>query len=217
MLMEALWPGEDAEGLSNRLSVALTTIRSVLDPDHRFAAEHFIRADKDSVALNLGAVDVDLERFLSGAAEGLARLRGQDREQALAMLEASEVAYRGDFLEENPYDDWAAAVRETARATYVSVARTLAAQAAARAEPDTVVRYLLRVLEVDRFDEDANLGLVNALSAAGRYGEAHRHYLNYRRAMDELGVEPAPFPPAGQGDDVAARQGLSRSPALRQR
>ena len=178
--------------------MALTTIRTVLDPDHRFAAEHFIRADKDSVALNLAAVDIDLERFLAGAAEGLAHLRDPDREQALAMLEASEVAYRGDFLEENPYDDWAVAVREAARATYVSVARALASDAAARAQPDVVVRYLLRVLEVDRYDEDANLGLVNALSAAGRYGEAHRHYLNYRRAMDELGVEPAPFPPPGQ-------------------
>ncbi len=207
VLMEALWPGEDTEGLGNRLSVALTTIRTVLDPEHRFAAEHFIRSDKESVALNIDAVDVDLEHFLTGAAEGLAHLRDNETAQAIAILEASEVAYRGDFLEENPYDDWAAPVREAARATYVSVARTLATQAAARAEPDTVVRYLLRVLEIDRYDEDANLGLVNALAAAGRYGEAHRHYLNYRRAMDELGVEPAPFPPAGHADDVAPRHG----------
>jgi hypothetical protein len=35
---------------------------------------------------------------------------------------------------------------------------------------------------------------VTVLVGAGRHGEAHRHYLNYRRAMDDLGVEPAPFP-----------------------
>ena len=212
VLMEALWPGEDPDALSNRLSVALTTIRTVLDPEHRFPAEHFIRSDKDSVALNLDAVDADVEHFLNGAEEGLAHLRSGDVSQALAVLEASEVTYRGDFLEENPYDDWAAPVREAARATYISVARALAAAAASRAEPDVAVRYLLRILEIDRYDEDANLGLVNALAAAGRYGEAHRHYLNYRRAMDELGVEPAPFPATGQGG-AARRAAASRSSA----
>ena len=30
VLMEALWPDEDEERLSNRLSVALTTVRSIL-------------------------------------------------------------------------------------------------------------------------------------------------------------------------------------------
>jgi DNA-binding SARP family transcriptional activator len=74
------------------------------------------------------------------------------------------------------------------------VARALAQHAADRGEPDVAVRYLLRILEIDRYDEDANLRLVRALSAAGRHGEAHRHYLNYRHAMDELGVEPVPFP-----------------------
>jgi ATP/maltotriose-dependent transcriptional regulator MalT/DNA-binding SARP family transcriptional activator len=193
-LMDALWPDDDADGLSNRLSVALTTIRAVLDPSHRFAAEHFIRADKDSVAVNLDAMDVDLERFLAGAAEGLGRLRERDATEAIPILEAAEVAYGGEFLEENLYDDWATPVREEARAMYSSVARSLAQHAADRDEPDVAVRYLLRILEIDRYDEDANLRLVRALSAAGRHGEAHRHYLNYRHAMDELGVEPVPFP-----------------------
>lgn len=193
-LMEALWPDDDADGLSNRLSVALTTIRAVLDPSHRFAAEHFIRADKDSVAVNLDAMDVDLERFLAGAANGLGRLRDREAADAIPILEAAEVAYGGEFLEENLYDDWATPVREEARAMYSSVARALAQHAADRDEPDVAVRYLLRILEIDRYDEDANLRLVRALSAAGRHGEAHRHYLNYRHAMDELGVEPVPFP-----------------------
>jgi LuxR family transcriptional regulator, maltose regulon positive regulatory protein len=77
---------------------------------------------------------------------------------------------------------------------YSSVARALAQHAAECDEPDVAVRYLLRILEIDRYDEDANLRLVRALSSAGRHGEAHRHYLNYRQAMDDLGVEPVPFP-----------------------
>jgi len=89
--------------------------------------------------------------------------------------------------------------REESRATYVAVARALALAAASRDDSDVAAAYFLRILQVDRYDEQANLGLVGTLADAGRHGEAHRHYLNYRRVMDELGVEPAPFPPGRPG------------------
>ena len=196
VLMEALWPDEDEERLGNRLSVALTTVRSILDPSKTSPADEFIHADRDAVALNLDSLDVDLERFMASATAGLERLRGGDHPGALPLLEAAEVTYSGDFLEENPYDDWAVAPREEARATYVAVARALAERFVAAGEPDAATRYLLRILETDPYDEDAHLKLVTALSDAGRHGEAHRHYLGYRRAMDELGVEPVVFPGA---------------------
>jgi DNA-binding SARP family transcriptional activator len=56
------------------------------------------------------------------------------------------------------------------------------------------VRYLLRMLERDPYDEDAHLALVGALRAAGRHGEARRRYRTYEDRMSELDVEPAPYP-----------------------
>jgi LuxR family transcriptional regulator, maltose regulon positive regulatory protein len=56
------------------------------------------------------------------------------------------------------------------------------------------VRYLLRILERDAHDEQAHLDLMRTLSAAGRHGEARRRYHAYAAAMDEISVEPAPFP-----------------------
>jgi ATP/maltotriose-dependent transcriptional regulator MalT/DNA-binding SARP family transcriptional activator len=191
MLMETLWPGEDPDRVANRLSVALTTVRGVLDPQHRFPPEHFMLSDKDSVALNLDALDIDLERFLATTSDGLEVLRHGDVPGALALLTTAAAAYTGDFLEENPYDDWAVSVREEARAAYVSALRLLARHAA---DADTAITHLLRILETDRYDEEAHLGLVRTLADARRHGEAHRHYLTYRRAMDELEVEPSPFP-----------------------
>jgi DNA-binding SARP family transcriptional activator len=193
-LMETLWPGEDPDRVSNRLSVALTTVRNVLDPEHRRPPEAFIRADKDSVHLDLSALDIDLERFLAAAGEGLGALRRGAAADAISVLEEATVAYAGDFLVENPYDDWAAPAREEARAAYIAAARALALHSVSSRDPDTAVPYFLRILEVDRYDEQAHLGLVSALADTGRHGEAHRHYLTYRRAMDELSVEPASFP-----------------------
>jgi ATP/maltotriose-dependent transcriptional regulator MalT/DNA-binding SARP family transcriptional activator len=200
-LMETMWPDEDPEKVANRLSVALTTVRGVLDPERR-SSEDYLLADKDSVALNIDAIDIDVEWFLRAAADGLVSIKEGDFDKGISALEAAAAAYCGDFLEENPYDDWAIATREEARAAYVAVSRALARQASKGPDPEGAVPHLLRILEIDRYDEQAHLGLVTALAGAGRHGEAHRHYLNYRRAMDDLGVEPAPFPsgrgPAGE-------------------
>jgi ATP/maltotriose-dependent transcriptional regulator MalT/DNA-binding SARP family transcriptional activator len=205
-LMDTLWPDEEPDRVANRLSVALTTIRGVFDAERRSAVDHLI-SDKDSVALNTESVDVDLERFHASAADGLASLRRGDVEVGVALLEDAAATYSGDFLEDNPYDDWAVAPREEARAVYVAVVRALADEAVARSDADGAVRQLLRILESDRFDEQAHLSLVATLAGAGRHGEAHRHYLTYRRAMDELGVEPAPFPaPAGTRDARPTRE-----------
>jgi DNA-binding SARP family transcriptional activator len=196
VLMEVLWPGEPADKLANRLSVALSTVRGVLDPDRRFAADHFVTASSASVALVLDHVAVDVEAFLKDAAAGL-RMREEARAaEARHRLAAAEAAYLGDFLEEDVYEDWAIMLREEAREAYVGVARTLAADARTAGEHDRAVRFLLRVLEHDGYDEQAHLALVAALVDAGRHGEARRAFRAYRARMDQIGVEAAPFPHA---------------------
>jgi DNA-binding SARP family transcriptional activator len=200
--MEALWPEEDPEKLSNRLSVALSTVRGVLDPERHFQPEHYVPADGTTVALDLSNLRVDVEGFLADANEGLSLRRAGRRREADAVLAAAEAEYTGDFLEENAYEDWAVPLREEARATYISVARALAEDALRSNDREAAIRLNLRILERDRYDEQAHLGLVSALLRAGSHGEARRAYLAYASRMEELVVEPAPFP--GRGGLTAA-------------
>jgi DNA-binding SARP family transcriptional activator len=202
VLMDLLWPDEDPSKLANRLSVALTTVRTILDPQRRFGVEHFVVADKTAVGLDLDHLSIDVEEFLARAAEGSAlRREGRERE-GLALLAEAEELYAGDFLEEDPYEDWAVALREEARATYIAVVRALATAGLADEDFDGAVRFYLRLLERDSFDEDAHLGLVSTLDAAGRHGEARRCYRTYVVRMGELGVESAPFPGAPAPEPV---------------
>lgn len=196
VLMESLWPGEAAGPLSNRLSVALSTLRAVLDPERRRPSDHFVAAITDAVALRLETVAVDVEAFLAAAAESLQRFRVGDAAGARAGLEAAETSYTGDFLEEELYEDWAAPLREEARAAYLAVVGALAELAEASEDADAAVRYRLRILERDAYDEGAHLGLTRGLSASGRHGEARRAYRRYVARMAEIGVEAAPFPAA---------------------
>jgi DNA-binding SARP family transcriptional activator len=209
---DLLWHDEDPEPLGNRLSVALATVRSVLDPDKAFGPEYFLPADKGSIALDLDHIELDVEAFLDEATTAARLARSGDRSGARAHLEAAEALYGGDFLEEDPYEDWAVGLREEAQATYISIARSLAEAAAGDGEADGATRYYLRILERDPYDEGAHLGLVRALLAAGRHGEARRRYGFYAAKMDEIAVEAAPFPAvSGGGAPPRAGAGPERS------
>ena len=192
-LMEALWPEQSPERLGNRLSVLLSTVRTVLDPEKRLEGDHFVAADRSALWIQSENLSVDVERFLSAASEALAAPR-EGSPDARAKLAAAEASYSGDFLEEDAYEEWAIGLREEARAAYTEVARALAEDAAARSDADAATRYYLRVLERDPFDEPAHLGLVGALDAAGRHGEARRRYRAYCVRMESIGVESAAFP-----------------------
>ena len=77
----------------------------------------------------------------------------------------------------------------------------MAAVAAETGDADLATRYYLRILERDPYDESAHLGLVDALRAAGRHGEARRRYGFYAAKMEEIAVEAAPYPSAPASAD----------------
>ncbi|HXF98942.1 MAG TPA: BTAD domain-containing putative transcriptional regulator [Gaiellaceae bacterium] len=195
VVMEALWPRGDPSRLGHRLSVALSALRGVLDPERRHHPERFVRGERQAISLDLAHVAVDLEDFLAGARTGLALRAEGRRAEARELLLAAEAAYAGDLLED-VYEEWAVPPREDARDAYLAVARALAEEAAEAGDPDAAARYLLRILERDAYDERAHLELVRVLARAGRHGSARRQYGTYVARMEEIGVEPSPFPAA---------------------
>lgn len=184
-LLDFLWPDQGESVASPRLSVALSTVRSVLDPEKRYSPDRFVGADRATIWLDGETTTVDVEGFLHDARGGLDT-------NNLPLLRAAEAGYSGDFLEEDVYADWAAGMREEARALYVRVARVLAERG--KGDPDAAAGYLLRILQRDQYDERAHLGLVSAFLTSGAHGEARRAYRTYIQRMAELEVEPAPYP-----------------------
>jgi ATP/maltotriose-dependent transcriptional regulator MalT/DNA-binding SARP family transcriptional activator len=197
VLIEALWPDDDPAKSGNRLSVAISTIRTVLDPTKTYPSDKYVVSDKESVALDTGSVVIDVEEFLGGAAAGLDLYRTGRVDAGLVEMRRAEALYVGDFLEEQPYDDWAVALREECRNVYLQITSRLAKAAEGGGEHDTAARLYLRMLERDPYHEPAHLGLVAAMVAAGRHGAARRLYGVYADRMASLGVEPAAFPGPG--------------------
>lgn len=168
-LTELLWPDEwEPVRCSARLSVVLSNIRRVLDGG--------LVADRDTVRLDLDAVDLDLADLSEAIATG---------------DDAGVVArYRGPVLPEDAYDDWATDARQCFAAAVASARRRLASAAADRERWDEVVDHAHAMLGLDAFDERAHELLVRALLADGRRGEARVAAERYEACMADLGLQP---------------------------
>jgi DNA-binding SARP family transcriptional activator len=190
---EALWPNEDPGPLSNRLSVALSTLRKVLDPERSHPPEHFILADHQSLALRLDHVSLDVNHFLDAADAAVTLASRRDWTAAEAQLRHAESLYTGAFLEEDLYEDWSVDCREEARAAAQEVSRLLARAVVQRGDDEGASRHLRRVLERDPYDADAWTALLGAQLRLRRYGEARRQHTIYARRMRELEIPPLPL------------------------
>ncbi|HEX6402271.1 MAG TPA: tetratricopeptide repeat protein [Pseudonocardiaceae bacterium] len=199
-LIELLWPEVDPSLAGNRLSVLLSTVREVLQPQP--AGEGPLVTTDGAVSLNPSQVRVDVEEFLTQATAALDADRAKAPD-ATARLANAVTAYTGGFLEDDPYQEWAVALAEEVRATHIAVLRALAARLRDALDTGAVVRYTLRLLEQDCYDEEAHLNLVSVLLSRGHLGQARRHYQNYVRRMKEIGVRPRPLQEVSPPESMA--------------
>jgi ATP/maltotriose-dependent transcriptional regulator MalT/DNA-binding SARP family transcriptional activator len=194
-LVEILWAEQEDEAVGlRRLNVMVSTLRAVLDPARERPADEIVVSDEGALRLDLSNVEVDVEKFLDLVAEAVRLDQAGRTAEALERWAAAETAYGGEFCEEDPYADWAVGLREQARLAYVQAAARLAEARTGERRHDEAARFWLRLLERDRYDERAHLGLVRVLDLAGRRGDARRRYHLYAERMRELEVEPAPYP-----------------------
>ena len=191
-----VWPNAGAVG--NRLSVALSHVRSVLDPGRRLT-DPVVVSDGGFVRLDLRHVSVDLVDFTEAARAALTAAKAGSA-RAVPLLEGAAAMHTGELLEDaEGVDkvDWVLAEREEVELLGREVLHTLAGLLAAGSEPAEALHWYARLLALDPYDEATYSALVSLLVSLGRYGEARRHHRTYVLRMDELGV------PATSWDELA--------------
>ncbi len=182
-----VWPGADSVG--NRLSVALSHVRSVLDPGRRLT-DSVVVSGGGVVRLDLRHVSVDLVDFTAAARAALAAAKAGSA-RAVPLLEGAAAMHTGELLEHADGVegvDWVLAQREEVELLGREVLHTLAGLLAAGADPAEALHWYARLLGHDPYDEATYGALVSLLVRLGRYGEARRHHRTYVLRMDELGV-----------------------------
>ena len=140
-------------------------------------------------------VDIDVEQFLAEAAEGRRMLAGgRPRQGPRRSSPTPRLATSASSAPTTRTPTGRPGCAPLAKHTFVDTCFELARLADADREYSEAIRYWLRILDVDPYDEDAHLGLISSLLAQRRHGEARRAYRQYSAKMVELDLEPAPFP-----------------------
>ncbi|MBZ5740641.1 BTAD domain-containing putative transcriptional regulator [Nocardioides mangrovi] len=196
-LAELLWPGERDTG--GRLSVALSQLRSALDPEREHDSGHFVVADRATVRLDPDRVSVDAVAFRQAAREALEADRA-GRPDAVELLEAAAARHTGSLLDGDAYAAWAESAADELGQLGRDVIRTLAFALVEGDDPQRAVPWLARLLVEDPYDEPTYRAVVGLLLADRRHGEARRHYRAYALRMAEIDAPVSTWEEIAEGD-----------------
>jgi DNA-binding SARP family transcriptional activator len=186
VLLETFWPDVEDRKSRQRLRVAVSCARGVLDVP---GAESVIESAEHTLRLRLRDTDtVDADHFAQAADDALSN----EGPELRALLEHAVRLWTGEPLPQERYSDWAASWREELIDTYRTLLARLARACTDQGDHAAAADAARKLVNQDPLDEDAHGLLIRAYARAGRRAHALRQYLDCRRALvDGLGIEPS--------------------------
>ena len=171
-IAQALWPETDARALS---SVRYCT-RSALSLEPTRARESRRASSSPGAAdsLNTQRVWVDATEFEELVATASRALAAGERETALHRLEPATNLYRGDFLADEPYAEWALAERDRFQELAGRVLRALIELRLAVDDLEGAARHARRLADTEPYDNDAQRRHIELSLRRSRRTEAVR-------------------------------------------
>ncbi|MCP4756552.1 MAG: hypothetical protein GY866_37290 [Proteobacteria bacterium] len=153
ILMELLWPEESPKVAGKRFHVVLAALRKTLEPDiPRGVPSSYIMREGDGYALSLGENGgTDVEEFSAVLERGR---QEENREVAMGYFKQAESIYQGDFLEEDPFEDWCSQERERLRDDYLSVLTWLMDYYEDEKDTIACILYTEKYLTTDPYAEE---------------------------------------------------------------
>jgi len=200
---ESIWPGaEYAVGASVRYYVH--ALRRKLEPQRGpREPSAFIAARCGTYRLELENVEVDADEFEARVSAGLAAVE-TDPQAAAAEIERGLAIYRGDFLADLPYAEWAMPERHRLHDLACIGLRRLADIRLDLRAVDGAASCLERLAALQPYDEDVHRRLIEVDIMRGRRSDAVRRYAALRsRIRRTFGHDPD-FTP----EDIARRARL---------
>jgi len=190
-LLEALWPGASQDTQQVNLTSLLHRMRKVIDSQDRCReAESSIVVSGDHLCLNASRVWTDVGQFLSHL-DKATRLKTNDPARSIEEYDKAFKLYRGDFLPDDLYDDWAADARERLRGRCFTALKSMADVAGSSGDHAKASEAYNRLFQADECNEEECRWLMSHCIAAGNRTEALRTYERCLLALRrELDMEP---------------------------
>ncbi len=190
--MSVFWPEVSSDAARNSLNVAIHGLRQSL---RTAAGDTAVVIHRDQAyfiepTLNIW---VDVEVFEEQLKAAHQHLASAELLKAEAAFEAATYLYQGEFLADDPYEDWAIVTREHLRLCYLDALDRLGALRLNSGDYAGCVAVCLKLLGYDSCREDAHCRLMRCYSRQGQVQLALRQYHSCAAALrTELDVAPAP-------------------------
>jgi DNA-binding SARP family transcriptional activator len=193
MLMEALWPDCDPQAANNNLKAAMHGLRQTLnclfEQSDSFPYVLFLQG---SYLMNPDVeLWLDVEEFEQHWKLGRSLEKAGKLAEAVKEFELAEALYRGDYLENEPYEDWTLLRREALKDIYIIILGKLADYAVDNGDLESGIVHCQKILTKDSLREDAYRRLMCCYSRLGQRNRALHWYEIYRRTIQaELDTTP---------------------------
>jgi DNA-binding SARP family transcriptional activator len=177
-LIDRFWPDKDLEAGANNLYRAVHDLRKIVGDEVVTSARGVVSLCDD--------VWIDVDAF-----ERLVR------DGDPASLQRALTLYQGSLLPDNPYEESLDARRASMRQGFIDASLRLVGHFQKNADPEQLspgeeVAVLRRLLDVEPCVERAHRLLMEALTQAGRHGEAQQQYAECVRVLRErLDTDPS--------------------------
>lgn len=191
VLIDCIWPEVDEDSGRKRLKATVYSLRQQL----RLAGldEHVIETANEAYVLRREAIWVDTEVFETCNAEGDARLRDGQWDEALACYKEADHLYRGEYLEEDIHSEWCAEERERFRQIHMEMLINMAECHEQQDEYAEAVAVYRKILSYDSCRENTHRALMQCLLRLGHPDSAIAQYRHCCHVLArELDVEPMP-------------------------
>jgi DNA-binding SARP family transcriptional activator len=208
-IASALWPERGPSAVAN-VRYCIFKLREQL-AERGDPADSLVRRDAAGYRIDLRRVELDVDAFQAKATAGIAAHRAGDTALAEAALGEALALYRGEFLADDPYADWAFSEREYLRAMAGKGLAAMAQIALAGGRLVGATEHLLRLAQLEPFDSHVHQMLIEVCLRRGRRTEALRHYHALRARLHRAFGEQPDFELASL---VAGMGGRRREPGL---
>jgi DNA-binding SARP family transcriptional activator len=190
VLMGVFWPDAAPPAARNNLNVAVHTLRRAF---HTAGDVQVLVFEQGSYRLHPGLrLWVDVDEFDRHVRAGRQLEAAGEFAGAMAEYELAASLYQGDFLTDDPYEEWPVLTRERLRLTHLDTVDRLSHLYFSQGRYAPCAALCQRIVERDPCQEDAHRRLMRCYS---RQGQLHLALRQYRICVEalrtELGIDPA--------------------------
>ncbi|MFI5931007.1 BTAD domain-containing putative transcriptional regulator [Actinoplanes sp. NPDC051494] len=191
-ILDALWPELGRTNAVNSLHVAVSTLRTFLEPGVARGASRYIIRDGPSYRLAIDdPADCDVTAFLEADRAARHAAATGSPAEATRLLRFALHSYTGDLLPEEGPSEWAVADRERYRSRAADAAGLLAELELDSGRPVAATNAARRALELDDHHDAGWRLLIAAQQRAGDHAAAARTRNRYERVLLTLDVAAA--------------------------